>query len=329
MKRAEEGDFSVASGASVANALDDLSSRVQNMMDMLPATHMQEHSADQQWAKRVARRVRREKCLEEEVGGLNRTPDRLMQMLCRAEQISMAVHSDLTKMGNNANANAKSLRRIRNSQSLLNRNIYEVINDDPSGNALASQMPPQQSNDSSGLNRLLDEQDALRNRALALESASSSVAAHGRDTFRAYLGSVLNSTDRPIRRRVPGERTAIRSYISNVLGVSRQYEQHLRAKRGVSTQLLRQLPVWTITQEKEANANGEEPEEDCMCPICMDSFKRGDRIMGLCGCSHIYHEGCIKVWFKKSCLCPLCKQDVTVSIQNLQDRSKRSYNPHK
>ena len=139
MKRGERGDFSVASGASVSNALDDLSSRLKTMMDMLPRKQRVEDGAHERWAKRVARRVRREKFLEEGNDRGNHSPDQLMRMLCRAEQISEAVHSDLLRMGSNINANAESLRRIRKSQSLLNRDLLNGIDHGTENDTLENQ----------------------------------------------------------------------------------------------------------------------------------------------------------------------------------------------
>ena len=135
MQQKKNGDFSVASGASISNALDDLSSRVKSMMDMLPKKPNREDSDDQRWAKRIARRLRREAVLKKNRERNYHSPDQLMKTLCRAEKISQAVHNDLLKLGSSVNANTERLRRIRNSQFLLNRDVRQIIDRDSNNNS--------------------------------------------------------------------------------------------------------------------------------------------------------------------------------------------------
>ena len=44
------------------------------------------------------------------------------------------------------------------------------------------------------------------------------------------------------------------------------------------------------------------------CHICQDGFKKG-QLMRKLFCGHKFHYNCVKPWFKKSPLCPVCKMD--------------------
>ena len=49
------------------------------------------------------------------------------------------------------------------------------------------------------------------------------------------------------------------------------------------------------------------------CSICLENYKRGDKITYL-PCFHLYHSKCIKKWLKCSKKCPLCKKEVNLKI---------------
>jgi hypothetical protein len=46
--------------------------------------------------------------------------------------------------------------------------------------------------------------------------------------------------------------------------------------------------------------------EMCLCPICNDSKSNIQT-----NCSHSYCLDCIKIWYKKSSKCPMCRQQIT------------------
>ena len=52
------------------------------------------------------------------------------------------------------------------------------------------------------------------------------------------------------------------------------------------------------------------------CPICLDNYKIGDKIVYL-PCFHLYHSKCIKKWLKCSKFCPLCKKEINFNNENL------------
>ena len=45
------------------------------------------------------------------------------------------------------------------------------------------------------------------------------------------------------------------------------------------------------------------------CSICHDQYSKGEIIRFL-PCEHFFHYKCLKPWFKKSSLCPVCRFDI-------------------
>ena len=52
------------------------------------------------------------------------------------------------------------------------------------------------------------------------------------------------------------------------------------------------------------------------CPICLFKYKGTDIIKEF-PCKHIFHKNCIFKWLKTSNLCPLCKYDITIDVNNV------------
>ena len=46
------------------------------------------------------------------------------------------------------------------------------------------------------------------------------------------------------------------------------------------------------------------------CSICLEKMDKGNDIVSLDICDHIYHEKCIREWLNKSRICPLCRSNV-------------------
>ena len=68
---------------------------------------------------------------------------------------------------------------------------------------------------------------------------------------------------------------------------------------GVEESSLKELNEFTMKEDSD----------DCCC-ICLDNFKKDDKIIKL-PCSHQYHSSCIKKWFQDSSnKCCICKKEV-------------------
>lgn len=65
------------------------------------------------------------------------------------------------------------------------------------------------------------------------------------------------------------------------------------------------------------------------CIICFDDFKEGDLVTPLpCRNTklHVFHSDCIKTWFWKENICPLCKEHVsTHECKELALRFEETY----
>ena len=81
--------------------------------------------------------------------------------------------------------------------------------------------------------------------------------------------------------------------------------QHTRRRRIV--------PMLNLhTKEYIDNAIVSQSSSECLCSICLSEFKVGEVIatssLTSGGCSHVFHEECIKGWLRRENTCPLCKQ---------------------
>lgn len=54
------------------------------------------------------------------------------------------------------------------------------------------------------------------------------------------------------------------------------------------------------------------------CTVCYDQYAKGEVIRVL-PCGHFFHYKCLKPWFKKSSLCPLCRLNVKKALQENQN----------
>lgn len=47
------------------------------------------------------------------------------------------------------------------------------------------------------------------------------------------------------------------------------------------------------------------------CIVCFESLKPEDEVVQLeCNKEHVFHELCLKVWFKEKPQCPLCRTEI-------------------
>lgn len=61
-------------------------------------------------------------------------------------------------------------------------------------------------------------------------------------------------------------------------------------------------------------------EKQEVCPICYEDYKTNEIILVLPECKHIYHKEHLIQWISVgNNLCPLCKSDIRVQIQNLPE----------
>eukprot|EP00928_Gymnodinium_smaydae_P000652 TRINITY_DN10250_c0_g1_i1.p1 TRINITY_DN10250_c0_g1~~TRINITY_DN10250_c0_g1_i1.p1 ORF type:complete len:503 (+),score=113.89 TRINITY_DN10250_c0_g1_i1:86-1510(+) len=63
------------------------------------------------------------------------------------------------------------------------------------------------------------------------------------------------------------------------------------------------LPTHVVTAEEASAAAS---QQDCLCTICIENFKEGDRLRTL-PCFHRFHADCVDTWLRRSGVCPTCK----------------------
>ena len=47
------------------------------------------------------------------------------------------------------------------------------------------------------------------------------------------------------------------------------------------------------------------------CAICIEPLQENDTLI-LLSCNHYYHYGCIKSWFNKELICPICRHRISI-----------------
>ncbi|KAJ3210368.1 hypothetical protein HDU67_005360 [Dinochytrium kinnereticum] len=82
--------------------------------------------------------------------------------------------------------------------------------------------------------------------------------------------------------------------------------------RGAPPAVVARLPRRVLERGDRLLGRGAVVAEQCA--ICLEEFKRGDKVMMLHGCSHQFHDECGGKWFEMSKQCPTCRVDFTESM---------------
>jgi len=61
--------------------------------------------------------------------------------------------------------------------------------------------------------------------------------------------------------------------------------------------------------------------EDKECSVCMTVYKLRDKVVFL-GCKHHFHAACVKPWFDKAHVCPLCRFDINLNMHAAEVKEK-------
>lgn len=73
--------------------------------------------------------------------------------------------------------------------------------------------------------------------------------------------------------------------------------------------------------EREKQEREQENEQiESECPICFGSMEENNFVET--PCHHKFHEGCIKDWFNRSTLCPMCNQETGGKIENTHNKNQ-------
>ena len=48
-----------------------------------------------------------------------------------------------------------------------------------------------------------------------------------------------------------------------------------------------------------------------VCSICLSERRKGQRVLRLPGCGHVFHSCCVRTWLARSGCCPSCRREIT------------------
>ncbi|KAJ6350066.1 hypothetical protein OIU78_006284 [Salix suchowensis] len=57
-------------------------------------------------------------------------------------------------------------------------------------------------------------------------------------------------------------------------------------------------------------------QEETSCAICLEEYRRADKVGKIRNCGHGYHVGCIKKWLSMKNMCPICKAPAVADSSN-------------
>mmetsp|Transcript_62234 Transcript_62234/g.69636 ORF Transcript_62234/g.69636 Transcript_62234/m.69636 type:complete len:332 (+) Transcript_62234:106-1101(+) len=76
-----------------------------------------------------------------------------------------------------------------------------------------------------------------------------------------------------------------------------------------------------IEEEEEGKENGPE------CSICLGEYEKGDELVSLNPCQHVFHEKCISTWTNHNTRCPLCNVDLVNDLLVVQEQRQTVIEP--
>ena len=85
---------------------------------------------------------------------------------------------------------------------------------------------------------------------------------------------------------------------------SEEIDEFLIYENPIEDEIMENLPVAKLSDIEKLS------DENRKCTICLEFFNKDDNIIYL-PCIHIYHEECIKHWFKCQNFCPICRLKIT------------------
>lgn len=74
----------------------------------------------------------------------------------------------------------------------------------------------------------------------------------------------------------------------------------VKEAQGTSDNAIARLDTRTVNKTRKDN----------VCAICMEPYRRGDKVFFL-GCKHHFHTDCILPWLQKNHACPTCRYDIS------------------
>ena len=112
---------------------------------------------------------------------------------------------------------------------------------------------------------------------------------------------------------------ATNQYITsfNINNNSSDNSSYIFKKNPLDSTILNKLKPVEIKDENQKS------KIEYNCVICKEKYKLRDKYIIL-PCKHIFHEHCIKTWFKQSNICPICKSKIDINDTNNENRKNNN-----
>ena len=138
-----------------------------------------------------------------------------------------------------------------------------------------------------------------------LIDAAEVVCQHTTDRIQQGINRLLNDQVHLSNtiNRLSDERSRIQSYLHNIYRHDNDAAWHSRQSNVKNQARLSKTSFESLSKWKVKRSM-----EYFDCPICLMEMTCGDHVTSVHG-EHIFHTQCIKKWFNRSSLCPLCKLD--------------------
>ena len=248
------------------------------------------------WARRVQRRMQFEEMRDDNSKGSTCSVDDMMAMLNQAEAISSALATDF--QGNRPNPILLNKVRFQQKKLLkrLNRKNEAVNMHDETSDCHKDYFSVTDNSPT----------DSDQNPAFRIDRRSRScMSEHTTDRIQQGINRLLNEQVHLSNtiNHLSDERSRIQSYLHNIYRHDNDAAWHTRQSNVKNQARLSKTSFESLSKWKVKRSM-----EYFDCPICLMKMTCGDDVTSVHG-EHIFHTQCIKKWFNRSSLCPLCKLD--------------------
>lgn len=117
-----------------------------------------------------------------------------------------------------------------------------------------------------------------------------------------------------------GTRNSTEARVTRLLDDLREhldYVEGLEGQASPSTPKVEAAPqevIDSITETSMDSTTMLQMKQAPQCVICCSDFEIGETLSQLPGCSHLFHDGCIRNWLQRAANCPICRCNLSEAI---------------
>mmetsp|Transcript_42351 Transcript_42351/g.95313 ORF Transcript_42351/g.95313 Transcript_42351/m.95313 type:complete len:162 (-) Transcript_42351:14-499(-) len=100
--------------------------------------------------------------------------------------------------------------------------------------------------------------------------------------------------------------------------------------RAVVTSLRQQVCRWNSSEPQRTRrrrTQGPYSTVDAECAVCLTTFARGDRLVEVPLCRHVFHKACLEPWLEQRGSCPRCRQPVDAALFAAEKSAQATHLP--